>query len=137
MWVFHIVGQKNKFNSTTKLHPEQKYMLLKTNVGHPGWVIKNKSRLILSNTDKHKSFVRILKTFRAGSAIYAPILINNKLIGQIICASQARNVMEEIDLSALCVLSNLASIYWSKLDGRIEIKKFIRIIIKDNAIKFW
>ena len=106
--------------------PEQKYMLLKTNVGHPGWVIKNKSRLILSNTDKHKSFVRILKTFRAGSAIYAPILINNKLIGQIICASQARNVMEEIDLSALCVLSNLASIYWSKLDGRIELKKIYK-----------
>ena len=40
---------------------DQKYMLLNTNIGHPGWVIKNKRKLILTNTDKHKSFVRILK----------------------------------------------------------------------------
>lgn len=103
--------------------PEQKYMLLNTNIGHPGWVIKNKSRLILPNTDKHKSFVKILKTFRAGSAIYAPILENDKFVGQIICASQARNIMEEVDLTTLCVLANLASLYWTKLNGKIEIKK--------------
>lgn len=102
---------------------DQKYMLLNTNIGHPGWVIKNKRKLILTNTDKHKSFVRILKTFRAGSAIYAPIISKNKFIGQIICASQARNVMEEIDLSALCILSKLASCYWTKLKGKLEIKK--------------
>ena len=102
---------------------DQKYMLLDTNIGHPGWVIKNKKKLILPNTDKHKSFVRILKTFRAGSAIYAPIISKNKFIGQIICASQARNVMEEIDLSALCILSKLASCYWVKLKGKSEIRK--------------
>ena len=102
---------------------EQNYMTLKTNVGHPGWVIKNKKKLILPNTDKHKSFVRILKTFRAGSAIYAPIILNKKIIGQIICASQARNVMEEVDLTYLCMLSNLASLYWVKLNGKSEIKK--------------
>ena len=101
----------------------QRYMLLDTNVGHPGWVIKNKKKLILTNTDKHKSFVRILKTFRAGSAIYAPIIYKNKFIGQIICASQARNVMEEIDLSILCILSKLASRYWIKLNGKTEIRK--------------
>ena len=66
---------------------------------------KNKKRLILPNTDTHKSFVKILKTFRAGSAIYAPIITSDKFIGQIICASQARNVMEEIDLSTLCAVS--------------------------------
>ena len=98
-------------------------MLLNTNIGHPGWVIKNKEKLILTNTDKHKSFVRILKTFRAGSAIYAPIISKNKFIGQIICASQARNVMEEIDLSTLCILSKLASCYWTKLKGKLEIRK--------------
>jgi len=102
---------------------EQNYMTLKTNVGHPGWVIKNKKKLILANTDKHKSFVRILKTFRAGSAIYAPIISGKKFIGQIICASQARNVMEEIDLIYLCMLSNLASLYWVKLNGKSEIRK--------------
>lgn len=102
--------------------PEQEYMLLETNIGHPGWVIKNKKRLILANTDEHKSFVKILKTFRAGSVIYAPIIVSDKLIGQIICASQARNVMEEIDLITLCVLSNLISFYWIKLNGEVEIK---------------
>jgi hypothetical protein len=103
--------------------PEQHYMILDTNVGHPGWVIKNKRRLILPNTDTHKSFVKILKTFRAGSAIYAPIITSDRFIGQIICASQARNVMEEIDLSTLCVLSNLASLYWVKLNGLFEINE--------------
>jgi len=103
--------------------PEQSYMVLGTNIGHPGWVIKNKKRLILQNTDTDKSFVKILKTFRAGSAIYAPIITSDKFIGQIICASQARNVMEEIDLSTLCVLSNLASLYWIKLNGLSEINK--------------
>ncbi len=101
---------------------DQKYMLLDTNIGHPGWVIKNKKKLILTNTDKHKSFVRILKTFRAGSAIYAPIIYKNIFIGQIICASQARNVMKEIDLSILCILSKLASNYWIKLKGKTEIR---------------
>ena len=33
--------------------------------------------------------------------------------------------MEEIDLSALCILSKLASCYWTKLNGKLEIKKFI------------
>ena len=103
--------------------PEQEYMLLDTNIGHPSWVIKNKKRLILTNTDEHKSFVKILKTFRAGAAIYAPIIVSNKFIGQIICASQARNVMEEIDLSALCILSNLISFYWIKLNGNVEIEE--------------
>lgn len=102
---------------------EQHYMVLDTNIGHPGWVIENKKRLILPDTDAHKSFVKILKTFRAGSAIYAPIITSDKFIGQIICASQARNVMEEIDLSTLCVLSNLASMYWVKLNGMSEIKR--------------
>ena len=106
--------------------PEQHYMILDTITGHPAWVIKNKKRLILPNTDTHKSFVKILKTFRAGSAIYAPIIVSDKFIGQIICASQARNVMEEIDLSTLCVLSNLASMYWIKLDGMAEIKKIFQ-----------
>jgi len=106
--------------------PEQHYMVLDTNVGHPGWVIKNKKRLILQNTDTHKSFVKILKTFRAGSVVYAPIITSDKFIGQIICASQSRNVMEEIDLSTLCVLSNLASLYWIKLDALPEIKTIFK-----------
>ena len=111
---------------------EQEYMILDTNVGHPGWVIENKKRLILSNTDDHKSFVKILKTFRAGSAIYAPILTSEKLVGQIICASQARNIMEEIDLSCLNILANLASVYWIAKNGEAEISKLYQSKIKNN-----
>ena len=109
---------------------EQEYMILDTNIGHPGWVIENKKRLILTNTDEHKSFVKILKTFRAGSAIYAPILTSGKFIGQIICASQARNVMEEIDLSCLNVLANLASVYWIKKNGESEIGAIYQKVTK-------
>ena len=110
---------------------EQEYMILDTNIGHPGWVIENKKRLILTNTDEHKSFVKILKTFRAGSAIYAPILTSNKFIGQIICASQARNVMEEIDLSCLNILANIASVYWIKKNGDTEVNEIYQNQLKN------
>lgn len=111
---------------------EQEYMILDTNIGHPGWVIENKKRLILTNTDEHQSFVKILKTFRAGSAIYAPVLTSERFVGQIICASQARNIMEEIDLSSLNFLANLASVYWIKKNGEAEINKIYQAKIKNT-----
>lgn len=92
--------------------PDQGYMVIGTDIGHPGWVIANRKPLILKNTDEHGSFVKILKTFRGGSVVYAPIEWNGVLLGQIICAAQARNVMDDPDLEVLVALANLAAALW-------------------------
>jgi hypothetical protein len=53
--------------------PEQEYMVIATNIGHPGWVIANRKHLLLENTDDHGSFVKILKTFRLGLSCMRPL----------------------------------------------------------------
>lgn len=97
--------------------PEQNHMVIATDVGHPGWVIANRKPLILKNTDDHGSFVKILKTFRGGSVVYAPIEWNGEFLGQIICAGQARNVMDDPDLKVLVALANLAATLWVAHEG--------------------
>ncbi|MSP11152.1 MAG: GAF domain-containing protein [Pelagibacteraceae bacterium] len=101
---------------------EQNYLIIKTNLGHPAWVIKNKQSLLLKNTDDHKSFVKILATFKAGSVVYSPMVSGNRFIGQIICASQARNVMNEDSLNFLNILANIATLQWTKKNGDKRLK---------------
>lgn len=96
---------------------EQTHMILATDVGHPGWVIKTKQSLLLENTDDHSGFVKILQTFRGGSVVYAPIVWNDIMFGQIICAAQARNVMEADDLRVLNALAAIAGSIWMAHDG--------------------
>jgi hypothetical protein len=104
--------------------PDQNYMVIGTDIGHPGWVVKNRKSLLLRNTDEHESFVKILKTFRAGSVVYAPIVWKGNILGQIICAGQARNVMDQPDLELLITLSNLAAALWVAHGGLSDIEKF-------------
>jgi hypothetical protein len=103
---------------------DQNHMIIGTDIGHPGWVIKNRKPLLLRNTDEHESFVKILKTFRAGSVVYAPIEWKDNIIGQIICAGQARNVMDQPDLELLITLSNLAAALWVAHGGLSDVDKF-------------
>lgn len=102
---------------------EQEYMVIETNIGHPGWVIANRKPLILKNTDDHGSFIKILQTFRGGSVVYAPIEWNGMFLGQIICAAQARNVMDDPDLEVLCALANLAASLWVAHKGPEMLQK--------------
>jgi hypothetical protein len=111
--------------------PEQHYMVIGTDIGHPGWIIKNRTSLLLRNTDEHQSFVKILKTFRAGSVVYAPIEWKGNFLGQIICAGQARNVMDTADLNLLVSLANLAGALWMAHDGPSEIKRLAEKYGKD------
>lgn len=105
-------GEKQILLAPQNYGPDQRYMVIGTDIGHPGWVIAKRKPLILKNTDDHGSFVKILKTFRGGSVVYAPIEWNGVLLGQIICAAQARNVMDDHDLDVLVALANLAASLW-------------------------
>ncbi len=95
--------------------PEQHRLYYPLDTGHPGWVWKNEQALILENTDEHADFKQILKTARMGSAIYAPMIWQNRFIGHLICAAQARNTYAPSDLVRLRVLSALAAaVYMAK-----------------------
>lgn len=92
--------------------PTQRHMKIDIELGHPGHVMKTKQPMLLANTDTHKSFVKILETFRAGSAVFAPLMWRGDALGVIICAGQARNTMSEADLEAHVAFSHLAAAQW-------------------------
>jgi hypothetical protein len=110
-------GDKQMLLAPQNYGPEQNYMVIATDIGHPAWVIANRKPLILKNTDEHGSFVKILKTFRGGSVVYAPIEWNGEFLGQVICAAQARNVMDDPDLEVLVALANMAAALWVAHEG--------------------
>ena len=110
-------GLSNQLIAPVNYHPDQIHMKLDSTIGHPGWMVKNQKPLLLRNTDLDKSFVKILRTFRAGSVCYAPIKLENTYFGQIICAAQGRNTMTEDDLAVHISFCQLASTLWVAKDG--------------------
>ena len=82
--------------------------------------------MLLANTDTHKSFVKILETFRAGSAVFAPLLWQGEALGVIVCASQARNTFDESDLAVHVAFSHLAAAQWMAHDGPAYLESLIR-----------
>lgn len=97
--------------------PTQRHMKMDIELGHPGHVVKTKQPMLLANTDAHRSFVKILETFRAGSAVFAPLLWRGDALGVIICASQARNTFSEPDLDVHVAFSHLAAAQWMAQQG--------------------
>lgn len=97
--------------------PEQRHMKIDIELGHPGHVVKTKQPMLLANTDAHKSFVKLLETFRAGSAVFAPLMWKGDALGVIICASQTRNTMSEVDLEVHVAFSHLAAAQWVAHQG--------------------
>lgn len=110
-----VVTPDRKFNllvAPVNFGPTQRHMKIDIALGHPGAVVKNKGPMLLANTDTHKSFVKILETFRAGSAVFAPLMWRGDALGVIICASQARNTFSENDLEVHVAFSHLAAAQW-------------------------
>jgi hypothetical protein len=103
--------------------PTQRHQKVDITLGHPAWVAQNQKPLLLENTAQHASFVKILQTFRAGSVVYGPLMWKKQFLGQIICASQARNVFSAPDLEAHVAFSNAAAIAWVAHGGPDLIKK--------------
>lgn len=97
--------------------PEQERLLVPIDGGHPGWVFRNNSKLILKNTDEHGQFRQYLKTSRMGSAIFAPLIWEGRFLGQIIMAAQARHTMRDDDLAILVACSRVAAAVWVAKGG--------------------
>ncbi len=97
--------------------PHQHHMRIPYDLGHPGHVIATKTPMLLANTDEHRSFVKILETFRAGSPVFAPILWKGDALGVLICAAQARHTMSEADLEVHVAFSHLAAAQWMAHGG--------------------
>lgn len=119
-------GTENILIAPVNYQPEQVHMRIATDLGHPGWVIANKSSLLLRNTDDESGFVKILRTFRAGSVVYAPLLWQGRMLGQIICAAQARNTMSEADLQTLEVVAGVAALTWIAHGGDAYLEQLVR-----------
>jgi hypothetical protein len=92
--------------------PEQERLMIPIDGGHPGWVVRNRSKLLLRNTDEHGAFRQYLKTSRMGSTIFAPLFWQGEILGQIVMAAQARYTMREEDLAVLVACSRAAAAAW-------------------------
>jgi hypothetical protein len=97
--------------------PEQHHELVAITLGHPGVVAATGRGILLADTCHHASFVKILQTFRAGSAMQAPMLWKGEYLGVLICAKTARGAFQEIDFRALHAFANLAATLWMAHDG--------------------
>ena len=101
---------------------EQHRLCIPDDVGHPGWVVKHKKPLLLSNTDEHSDFKQILKSARMGSAMYSPMFSNGNFIGQFITASQARQTYRIQDHEIHQVYTSCANLVFNALNGSSILK---------------
>ena len=107
----HLITASVNFRS------EQHHELVAITLGHPGVVAATQRGIMLADTSHHESFVKILQTFRAGSAMQVPMLWKDEYLGVLICANAARGAFAEIDFRALHAFANLAAALWMAHDG--------------------
>ncbi|MDC0073734.1 GAF domain-containing protein [Alphaproteobacteria bacterium] len=117
--------KKNIFFAQQNFPKEQNRMAIPIDHGHPGHVVRTKEALLLSNTDDYEDFRQILKTSKMGSSIYAPLIWQGEILGQLICGAQARNTYREIDLEYLKIFADLAVILWNAYDGPAILKQLL------------
>jgi len=106
--------------------PEQHRLHIPIDIAHPGWVWKNRSPLILANTDDDRGFAQILKTARMGSALYGPMLWRGRMLGQLIMAAQARHTFRQDDLDVLLGFAQLATAVLMAMDGSAFAHRAVR-----------
>jgi signal transduction protein with GAF and PtsI domain len=92
--------------------PEQYHELVAIDLGHPGIVARTRRGIFLADTSHHESFVKILQTFRAGSAMQLPMLWKGDYLGVLICANAARGAFEELDFEVMEAFAALAAAVW-------------------------
>ena len=109
-----------RFHLTTapvNFGPGQRHEKVALALGHPGHVARTRHALLLHDTAHHESFVRILQTFRAKSAMFAPLLWDEDYLGVLICASSVPGTFSEADLSVHKAFASVASALWIAKDG--------------------
>jgi signal transduction protein with GAF and PtsI domain len=92
--------------------PEQYHEKVAIALGHPGHVAETRRALLLRDTSHYQSFVKILQTFRAGSALQVPMLWKNEYLGVLICANAVRNAFSEVDLRVMQAFAGFAASLW-------------------------
>jgi signal transduction protein with GAF and PtsI domain len=97
--------------------PEQYHELVTIDLGHPGIVARTRRGVFLADTSHHESFVKILQTFRAGSAMQLPMLWKGDYLGVLICANAARGAFEELDFQIMEAFAALAAALWVAHEG--------------------
>jgi hypothetical protein len=105
-------GRSNLLVAEVGFPPEQHRLKIDAGLAHPGWVVAHRKPLILANTDLDRDFKQILKTSRMGSALYAPMLWRGEMLGQLVCASQARDTYHPADLDVLVAFAGTAAPLW-------------------------
>ena len=108
---YHIIAAPVNFR------PEQYHERVAITLGHPGHVAATRRGVMLADTSHHQSFVKILQTFRAGSAMQVPLLWKSDYLGVLICASAVRGTFEEIDYRACETFARLAAALWMAHGG--------------------
>ena len=97
--------------------PDQLYEKVAIDLGHPGHVARTRHALLLRNTGHHESFVRILKTFRAKSALFGPMMWGQDYLGVLICASSVPETFSEADLGMHKAFASVATALWVAKGG--------------------
>jgi len=97
--------------------PEQYHELVAIDLGHPGIVARTRRGIFLADTSHHESFVKILQTFRAGSAMQLPMLWKGDYLGVLICANAAPGAFEELEFEVMAAFAALAATLWVAHEG--------------------
>jgi hypothetical protein len=110
-------GKHHLITAPVNFRPEQYHELVAIALGHPGVVARTRRGIFLADTSNHASFVKILQTFRAGSAMQLPMLWKGDYLGVLLCANAARGAFEELDFEAMQAFTSLAAALWMAHDG--------------------
>jgi hypothetical protein len=110
-------GSQNVLIAERNFPPEQHRLAVESGHAHPGQVVRTGKSLLLENTDDDISFRQILKTSRMGSAIYAPMMWQGRVLGQLVCGAQARNTYRPLDLEILESFADVATLTWLGFNG--------------------
>jgi signal transduction protein with GAF and PtsI domain len=110
-------GRHHLVTAPVNFRPEQYHELVPISLGHPGFVARTRRGIFLADTSHHESFVKILQTFRAGSAMQLPMLWKGGYLGVLICANAARGAFDELDFAAMEIFADLTAAVWMAHDG--------------------
>ena len=105
-------GRHHLITAPVNFRPKQYHELVAIDLGHPGIVARTRRGIFLADTSHHESFVKILQTFRAGSAMQLPMLWKGDYLGVLICANAARGAFEERDFEVMEAFAALAAAVW-------------------------
>src|SRR5262245_33348311 len=108
---YHIIAAPVNFQ------PEQYHERVAITLGYPGQVAATRRGAMLADTSHHQSFVKILQTFRAASAMQLPLLWKGDYLGVLICANAARGAFEELDFHVMEAFAALAAALWVAHEG--------------------